>query len=434
MLAVLRQRNFTAMWIGQLISLIGDWVLFAALPFYIYTLTGSTLATGIMFIVQTIPRLFLGSLAGVFIDRWNRKYTMLITDLIQAFVLLPLLLIRSAEWVWIVYIFAFVENTVSQFFIPAKSAIIPQIVDETHLMAANSLNSTSQELTRLVGPFIGGILFGLFGLYSVIILDVCSFLLSALMISTVTLSPRLVSTSEARQDTHSQVSLVKIWREWVAGMRLVKRERLVAAIFTIIGVAMIGEGIIEVVLVGYVSQVLHGTAIVFGWLMSAQAIGGIAGSLLITQLSKLISPRLLIPLCGLTFGSLLVVIAVVPVLAIILPLIAVIGMTAIGFFVSQITLLQSNVSNEYQGRIFGAFNTLQAISMLFGMILASGLGDKIGIVPMIIIDAACNILAALLAFVLIRPQLIKGSTTQTNEGTTSQPLSDAAPVSETMPA
>ncbi|HET8843307.1 MAG TPA: MFS transporter, partial [Ktedonobacteraceae bacterium] len=180
--------------------------------------------------------------------------------------------------------------------------------------------------------------------------------------------------------------------------------------------------------------VLHGTAIVFGWLMSAQAIGGIAGSLLITQLSKLISPRLLIPLCGLTFGSLLVVIAVVPVLAIILPLIAVIGMTAIGFFVSQITLLQSNVSNEYQGRIFGAFNTLQAISMLFGMILASGLGDKIGIVPMIVIDAACNILAALLAFVLIRPQLIKSSTTQKDEGTTSQPLSDAAPVSETMPA
>src|SRR6202140_1528925 len=73
MLAVLRQRNFGLLWVGQNISMVGDWVLFVALPFYIYALTGSTLATGIMFIVQTLPRLFFGSVAGVFVDRWNRS-------------------------------------------------------------------------------------------------------------------------------------------------------------------------------------------------------------------------------------------------------------------------------------------------------------------------------------------------------------------------
>lgn len=432
MLAVLRQRNFLVLWIGQLISLVGDWVLFAALPFYIYSLTGSTLATGVMFIVQTIPRLFFGSLAGVFVDRWNRKYTMLITDLIQAIVLVPLFLVRSSEWVWIIYIFAFAENTVSQFFIPAKSAIIPQIVGETHLMAANSLNSTSQELTRLVGPFIGGMLFSLLGINSVVILDICSFLLSAMMISLITLSPRLVSATE--QGVTSQASLLKVWNEWIAGMRLVKQERLVVSIFLIIGVAMIGEGIIEVILVGYVSHVLHGTALVLGWLMSAQAVGGIIGSLLVAQLSKLISPKLLIPLCGLTFGSLIIVIALIPVLAVTLPLIAVIGISAIGFFVSQITLLQSNVRNEYQGRIFGAFNTLQAISMLFGMGLASGLGDKIGIVPMMIVDAACNILAALLAFALINPISAGATTTQAGEVAMGETQPGAQLISDTPSA
>src|SRR5690242_16273454 len=95
--ATLRQRNFALLWSGQLISLIGDWLLFVALPFYIYTLTGSTLATGIMFIVQTLPRIFLSSFAGVFVDRWSRKYTMLITNLIQAVVLLPLLLVHSKD-------------------------------------------------------------------------------------------------------------------------------------------------------------------------------------------------------------------------------------------------------------------------------------------------------------------------------------------------
>ena len=115
MLAALRQRNFAFLWFGQVISLIGDWVLFVALPFYVYSLTGSTLATGIMFIVQTIPSIFLGSVAGVFVDRWNRRRTMIIAELAQAISLVPLFVVHSQQWIWIVYIFAFVEATISQF-------------------------------------------------------------------------------------------------------------------------------------------------------------------------------------------------------------------------------------------------------------------------------------------------------------------------------
>lgn len=398
MFAVLRQRNFAFLWTGQIVSLIGDWVLFVALPFFIYTLTGSTLATGIMFIVQTVPRLCFGSVAGVFVDRWNRKYTMIATNLIQAGVLAPLFLVRSQDWIWVIYVFAFLDSTVSQFFMPAQTAIIPQLVAESDLLTANSLNSTSQELTRLVGPFLGGLLLGLFGLNSVIIVDMFSFLFSAAMLSLIALSPRVVASAER---TSAGASVVKVWREWLDGLRLVKTERLVAAIFIVIGVAMIGEGLIEVLLPGYVEQVLHGTAVVLGWLMSAQAIGGIVGSLLIVRVSKHMPPALLIPLCGLIFGGVIVIMALVPTLTVVLPAIAIAGASIIGFFVSQITLLQSNVKNEYQGRVFGAFTALQAISMLIGMVLASGLSDRVGIVPMVIGDAICNILAALLAFALI---------------------------------
>jgi MFS family permease len=97
--------------------------------------------------------------------------------------------------------------------------------------------------------------------------------------------------------------------------------------------------------------------------------------------------------------------ALVPKLAVVLPLIALIGLTAIGFFVSQTTLLQSHVRNEYQGRIFGALNTLQGIVMLMGMGLASGLGDRLGLVTMVLVDAACSIISALLALWLIRAAL-----------------------------
>src|SRR6266487_3781728 len=152
MLSVLRQRNFALLWFGQLISLTGDYVLIVALPFYTYQLTGSVLATGVMFLVQALPGLFLGSLAGVFVDRWDRRWTMIASDLLRAGVLLFLLLVRSRDLVWIIYAVAFTEQVISLFFIPAKGAVIPNLVEEQHLMAANSLNSTSDAITRLVDP------------------------------------------------------------------------------------------------------------------------------------------------------------------------------------------------------------------------------------------------------------------------------------------
>src|SRR5258708_14145552 len=120
-----------------------------------------------MFIIQTMPRIFLSSIAGVFVDRWSRKYTMLITNLIQSIVLLPLLLVHSKDMLWIVYTFAFVESCVSQFFMPAANAIVPNLVDKEHLLAANSLNSMSRELTRLVGPLLGAVLMGVYALNNV---------------------------------------------------------------------------------------------------------------------------------------------------------------------------------------------------------------------------------------------------------------------------
>ncbi len=91
MLTTLRQRNFSLLWSAGLISMIGDWMLFIALPIYVYKLTGSALATSTMFIAEMIPSLLLGSVAGVFVDRWNRKRIMVITNL-----LLALGLLRSA--------------------------------------------------------------------------------------------------------------------------------------------------------------------------------------------------------------------------------------------------------------------------------------------------------------------------------------------------
>lgn len=121
MLRLLRQRNFSLLWVGQFISVIGDWVLFIALPFYTYSLTGSVLATGAMFIVSTLPRLVLGSVAGVFVDRWDRKRTMIMADVLRVFLVAMLLLVRSSDWLWLIYLSSFLELILSQFFTLPKA-------------------------------------------------------------------------------------------------------------------------------------------------------------------------------------------------------------------------------------------------------------------------------------------------------------------------
>jgi len=182
MLAVLRQRNFALLWAGGLISMLGDWLLFIALPFYIYDLTGSALATGAMFMAETLPILLFGSIGGVFADRWDRKKTMIVADLLRAALLLLLLAAGSAEWLWAIYLVVFVQSSVGQFFNPAKGALTPQLVDEQQLMPANSLNSVGVEITRLIGAPLGGALMTMMGLSSVVLVDCVSFVVSALLI------------------------------------------------------------------------------------------------------------------------------------------------------------------------------------------------------------------------------------------------------------
>src|SRR6266702_1225736 len=417
MFAALRRRNFALLWFGQLISLIGDWVLFIALPFYVFALTGSALATGAMFIVQTIPRLFLGSVAGVFVDRWNRRRTMIVADVSRALILLLLLLVHSRDLVWIVYVVAFVETSISQFFVPAKSAIIPSLVGEKDLVAANSLDAFSDSVTRLVGPGLGGVMLGLLGITSVAFIDSGSYLFSAVMILLISLpatAPREAiieghrqTLSEAKGDKGYTQSTIRttigsIWREWLDGLQLVRKERLLAGLFIVTGILMINQGIINVLLVVFVKTVLHGDALVLGWLITAQGIGGLLGAFLLGQVSKVVRPGYLIAFSFLIAGTLLLLIVNIPILLLALVLIAVIGITVIGFFVTTQTLLQSGTADEYRGRVFGAYGTTNALLMLVGMAFAASLGDILGVVILMNIAGALMLLAGGAAIILLR--------------------------------
>ena len=172
------------------------------LPIYVYLLTHSVLALSITLLVSSVPNIVLGSFAGVFVDRWHRKYTLVITNLLLAATLFLLLLVRTADRVWIIYIVSFALSCIEQFFSPAQNALLPTLVKEEQLVQANSLNSLSSNLARLVGPDLGGLIAAAFSLNGIVLIDAASFLVAALFVAVIA-AP---STAQAATETSVPVA------------------------------------------------------------------------------------------------------------------------------------------------------------------------------------------------------------------------------------
>jgi MFS family permease len=398
---VLRNRNFSLLWVGQLISLIGDWVLIAALPFYVFDITGSALSTGFTFIAMVVPSVLFGSIAGVFVDRWNRKRTMIIADGLRSGVLLLLILVHSREQLWLVYVAAFLESTISQFFGPAKNAIIPQLVEKENLMKANSLTAMNDNAARLVGPSVGGALLGVVGLYSVALLDSASFLISALLIFFIS-QPSLLSEEKLKADERGAGIWTMTWKEWSAELSFVGRERLVRGLFTVAGMGMLADSILTVLIVVFVKEILHVGALQFGWLMTARGLGGLVGGIIVARLSNVLKPPVLMRLGFFGIGLILLLTINFPSFYFTLILIALAGIPAMAWMISEQTMLQSSVEDKYRGRLFGTYATTVAIMTLVGMGFGSVAGDLIGAVLTLNISALLYIAAGVAAIIMLR--------------------------------
>jgi MFS family permease len=205
LLVTLRQRNFALLWFGSLISITGDWMLLVALPIYVFRLTCSALATGAMFAAGLLPNVLFGSVAGVFVDRWDRRRTMVIANLLLTISILPLLIVPTTGLLWVVYAVAFVQSCVGIFNEPAENSLLPRLVEGEHLVAANSLNAMNNNIARLAGPALGGLVVGWLGLAGVVIVDAASYLLAAALIWLIS-AP---GTPERALDTGS---LADAWR------------------------------------------------------------------------------------------------------------------------------------------------------------------------------------------------------------------------------
>ena len=176
-------RDFRYLWFGQIVSLLGDWFNLIASAALITTLTRSGLAVGGLFVVRMLAPFLVSPLAGVLADRYDRRRLLIVTDLARAVTVLGFLLVRQAEHVWVLYALTAVQLAISGVFFPTRNAILPDLVSERELGAANALSSATWSVMLALGAALGGLVAGGWGLYPAFAIDALTFVASAALLA-----------------------------------------------------------------------------------------------------------------------------------------------------------------------------------------------------------------------------------------------------------
>ncbi len=384
-----------------LVSLTGDWILRVGLAYHIYVLTGSTLASSLMMLASFLPQVLLGSVAGVFVDRWDRRHTMVVANILLGIGLVPLLLVDTSSRVWVIYVVMLWEGCVQQFFTPAEQSLMPALVPDERLVTANALNGQTQDVARLLGSAVGGVAVAAGGLTLLTIVDGASFLVAAALISRVRTGGRPVE--QARLDSASTESLRRRMRElcveWAQGLRISTHQRVLRVILVFSLVTSIGQGIMGTLFAPFVHEALHGTGRTYGVIVSVQAVGGILGGLAAASLSDRVPASRLFGWGAVAFGAIDLVMFLYP-LGYVAAWPAVVCMVLVGVpgalsLAGVMTLLQRHTTHSHRGRVFGVLGAVEGAAIVVGTLLAGFLGEAIGIIPVLAVQGGGYLLSGL---------------------------------------
>ena len=396
MVGLLRDRGFRLLWLGGLVSIAGDWLLRAALPFFVYEQTESTVATAGMVVATLLPGALLGSIAGVFVDRWDRRRVLVAAGLVQSAVVLTLLVVAAGHTLWIVYLVATLQSVVSAFSAPAETTLVSEIVEPDQRLAANALNALNNRVGRLIGAPAGGVIYAATGLGTVIVVDCLSFLAASLLVLGV--PSRALRRASARQARAAGSMRRELWHEWTDGTRYVVSDRSVGLLFVVLALGTFAGTMLDPLTVAWVRDVLQEGPGVFAALIAIHAALGITATLVVSRLDARMSPRALIGgttavaavATGLKYG--------LPSLPLAAAMTAIQGFTSVASAVGVETLAMNVVRADVRGRVFGSLNATLMLSSLLGAATAGVLGDLVGLTPMLSLSAALIGVSAIVVF------------------------------------
>ena len=383
---VLANAVIRRVWFAQVVSLFGDFLaLFAVISVVSFRMHGTATQLTWVQISYMLPLVVLGPLAGVFVDRWPLKPTLIASDLIRA--ALALLLIFSTS-VWHVYLVLAALSAVSSFFGPAQTVAIRTHIEPEGLVGANALMQLAFMGARIVGPAAAGALVSALGPDSCYALDVLSFFVSASLIGSVVI--RRPAAAAAPRSNRAADFL----HDMTGGMRFIVNHAAIAFVVVAMAAGLFIVGCFGPLIAIYVRESLHASSGVFGFVSAMVGVGMMVGTQLVRRLVQLIRHETLVlsGLGGIGVGVLLL--GAVPHVAAALLATFSIGFAFGAIMVPAQTLLQRDTPHDMLGRVASTMTSVVFLAQIFGLVLSGLLAEHLGVRAVFLL---CAGLAALLA-------------------------------------
>lgn len=373
LLTPLRSRDYRVLWLAQLVSVIGDKVHQIAMSVMVYKVTGSLMHVGIMLAITTLPAVLFGMAAGVFVDRWDRRLTMVASDLLRAAIVLAIpWLVRLGMPFF--YAAAFSVATVSLFFEPARLSLIPDIVERDDLMAANSLDNVTTSVSELLGLAFGAGLVSVIGASAAFVFDGLTFVVSAGFVALLSKRQRVPAEGETVERFAGQLGrgLKHI------GEQPVLRELVVVYSLAAAGIAASITAVNGLALERFGTGAVDGRAVGLAVLDSAITVGLLLGSVSVGQSGVDKAGRKFLASLGI-FGLAFALVALAPTLPLAMPLLVVGGVANMWFYVPGATIIQRTSRADYLGRVFAAKNALSRVATVAGFLIAGIMAERFGL-------------------------------------------------------
>ncbi len=395
MFAVFRRRDFSLIWLAQLISTAGSSLTDLAAGIYVYRETGSVLAVGLTLMVTAIPSLVVGLLAGVYVDRHDRKKILMWTCLIQAVLVGMIAVVIGIDAIAVPGLFALLllNAGIKQFFDPAHDSLIPEMASDEELAAANSFLSIASFGSTAIG-FAGAGILASIDLKLAFVFDAISFVVCAGLIALMGRYPMPKPDDEA--------TVAVIVANLKAGMGTLFGTPVLRSLFVVGAFMFFSFGLWNVLLLPMSLRVLGASEFEYGLQEGLTSVGFVLGSFFMARFSnKLPEPIwVVVGLLGMGAAGTFYALSTSIPLAILLVMIS-------GFFnspssVARSVLLQRNTPREMRGRVFSAFYVMRDIIFLFGM-AGAGLADLIDIRLLLVVSGALLFVSA--GFTLVAPGL-----------------------------
>lgn len=391
--ALLQNRSYVALWIGQMIAQAGDPFRQMALQVFVYELTGSAVALGALATIQAIPALIVGPIAGVLVDRWDRRRIMLVSQAVRALLVLVLVLQPSLPTVYLVGVGA---ASIGLFYLPARNALLPMIVRRDQLLTANSYSMTTGTLMMLVAPALASLVIGLWGTPIAFGINAASFALAALAVIPIRVPPAedAARTAAARESAW--------WADLREGLGFVRRTPFIRGLLLVFGIQMLGFSAMPVLQIIFVDKVLGLPPSALGYLMSFFAVGMLAGGVLVASLGDRIPHTRLITLSAIGYGAMFILLANATWLPFTFLVLALMGVCEATMAVAVPTLLQRVVPDELRGRVFSVQNVVLTAVNILGMGIAGMAAEAFRVETVVMVGGAISLCGGLLGFWVLR--------------------------------